>query len=76
MSRTDKAIGNYATHELLLAEVKRLVNVRPNLSQNLIAKQVGVSPGTVSSIVKDMRAGADPVQVDLNKMFNELWKIT
>jgi hypothetical protein len=76
MARTDKATGNYATHEELLAEVKRMVNLRPNVSQVIIAKRTGVSTGTVSTIVKDMRAGADPVQVDLNKMFNDLWRIT
>jgi hypothetical protein len=71
----DKATGIYDTHELLLHNVKRLVNVRPNINQVEIARMTGVSAGTVSAIVKDMRAGADPVKVDLNKMFNELWRI-
>jgi hypothetical protein len=71
----DKATGNFDTPRQLRDEVIKRMNIRPSLSQNEIAGQCGVAPATVSSIIKDIRYGADPVQADLNKLFNDLWRI-
>jgi hypothetical protein len=75
MARTDRATGKYATHAELRAAVQERLNLRPCITHAVIADQVEVSTGTISGIVKETRAGDDPVQVDLNKMFNKLWRI-
>jgi hypothetical protein len=71
----ERATGIYNTHAQLLAEVQRLVNIRPSLQQCDIAETTGVSPGTISTIVKAMRTGTDPIQNDLNQLLNKLWKV-
>lgn len=73
LKRTDRSTGNYATYDELTTAVMKLHKHKKH-SRREIGKEVGVSGGTATRIINENTPSES--QVDLNAMFNKLWRIT
>ena len=71
--RTDRTTGNYDTLEELTAEVMKLHKTK-KYSRIAMGELVGVGPATCTRIINENTERE--VNVDLNAMFNELWRST
>jgi hypothetical protein len=75
--RLRRATGIYSTYDELFGEVMRLKRGK-NTSQVDIANRCGISEATVIRIIRESRdlGIVRPIPVDLNSMFDRLWRRT
>jgi hypothetical protein len=71
--RTDKSTGKYDTYDELVAAVMTLHKSRKH-SLRTIGEKVGATKSVVASVLHNNEV--KETDVDLNAMFNELWKVT
>jgi hypothetical protein len=71
--RLDRTTGNYSTLKELTTAVMKLHKGRQH-SRNAIGREVGVSGATCTRIIDENTVRE--VDVDLDAMFNKLWRIT
>ena len=72
--RLDRQTGNYKTIEGLTEAVLALDRAKKH-SRKTMGEMTGVSGATVTRIIQANKP-VEEVKVDLNKMINELWRIT